>query len=189
MAQRVRHSSDKPPPPDRLIHNVEFLKHLGLFHSVWGTFDLTVDFAIGRLLGLSNRATHLLVVGMEFGRKAQLLQALAKNSRHPGAKQIAAALSKIQKGAKRNIFAHSFIASGHESVTFVYRERDKPTEAKEYEATGLEFQRHVYMFIKAAQEFSAALGASNTDFRRFVAASLKAKKTAETSRREPIWMM
>lgn len=188
MAQRVRHSPDRPPPPDRLIHDAEFLKHLGLFHSVWGTFDLTVDFAIGRFLGLSNRATHLLTVGMEFGRKAQLLQALAKNSKHPGAKAMAVALGKIQNGAKRNVLAHSFIASGRDAVTFVYRDRDKPTEAKEYDASGIDFQRHVYMFIKVAQEFSAALGATNLEFRRFVAASLKAKKRAATSPKAPIWM-
>ena len=95
------------------------------------------------------------------------------------------------------MLAHSFIASDPDSVTFVYRDRENPTEAKEYRTTGLQFQRHVYTFIRVAQDFSSALGVAGVEFRGFVAASLASKRAARsegqeesatTSPNAPIWM-
>src|SRR5688500_8919142 len=131
-------------PADRLAMQDPFLRNYGLFHSVFGALDLTVDVGIGKLLKLTPEETNLMLIGLDFGRRLQMLMGLADHQNHANKVALIAALKRIQDEAKRNAFAHSFLQSSETHVTFVYRHREKPLHAKRYRYSGTEFQKHVY---------------------------------------------
>jgi len=158
-----------------------FLANYGLFHSVFGSLDVAVDLGIGKFLRLTAHETHLLTTGVDFGRRLQLLIGLAEHHNHPNKKAIISALKKIQDEAKRNAFAHSFLSSDETTVTFIYRHRERPLEAKRYKFTGPEFQKHVYAFIEAAQAYQTALGVTGEEYRDFADAVIKEANSETTS--------
>ena len=68
----------RPKLEGALIISDEFYRRIGEFHVLWATADLSIDFAIGKFLGLPAVDTHLLTAGMFYGRKLKLPAYLSK---------------------------------------------------------------------------------------------------------------
>src|SRR3954470_15790553 len=82
----------------------EFNALLDLFLGAWASFEMTTDFAIGKLLKTSHEQTHLITAGMTFGRRARLLADLVSHSDHPRKAEILAAFNKLCGMSTKDIF-------------------------------------------------------------------------------------
>jgi hypothetical protein len=138
---------------------------LGQFHCMWMMFDVTLDFAIKKLLGISDRQAHIMCTGMEFGKKLRLLSELLKNGDADSGRELLSA-GKILQSSKRDALTHGYIASNSTHVTFVYRNRGSFTVDK-YEFTIEEFQEHVAKMVKATIQFQKTLAASEDELTKF----------------------
>ena len=72
---------------------------------------------------------------MEFARKSALLRNLIYRSDDPKKKLLLRLIGKIQNESKRNVFAHAFIISGPNDVTFIDRSRGGDYAAKKHTFT------------------------------------------------------
>lgn len=161
MTQRCIESSGFPP---------DFHHLLGQFHCMWLMFDVQIDWSIGQFLKIPTEQTHILVAGMEFGRKLRLLIELLKRSEHPRKSALIECIRTLQ-GAKRDIITHSYIASNSTSISFIYRSRG------EYKGGRLDFQieqfsEHVIKMVKATQNYQSALNAPGEEQIAFAMAAL-----------------
>jgi hypothetical protein len=162
---------DRMALKNRLASDPDFLRHYGMFHAVFSSLDAMVDLGIGKLLRLTPAETHLLTVGLDFGRRVQILIDIAEHNDHQNKTAMISALKKIQAESRRNAFAHSFISSSATTVTFNYRHREKSLDPKQYTYTGPEFQE--------------ALGVDIEEFDAFLAAAFKADSSVTTSPEPP----
>jgi hypothetical protein len=145
-------------PPN--FHNV-----LGQFHCMWMMFDVTLDFAIKKLLGISDRQAHIMCTGMEFGKKLRLVSELLKNGDVTNGRELLSAV-KILQSSKRDALTHGYIASNSSRVTFVYRNRGSYTVEK-LEFAIEEFEEHVANMVKATIQFQKALAAGEGELTEF----------------------
>jgi hypothetical protein len=150
-------------PPD-------FHRTLGIFHGMWMMFDVTLDYSIGMFLKCAPIETHILLAGMEFGRKLRLVVELAKRSEHPKKSILVESVRKLQT-AKREIITHSYIASNEENITFVNRGRGGEFKTTRTEFTMEQFSDHVRDMVEATQKYQRALGATMGDLLAFAIAS------------------
>jgi hypothetical protein len=162
-----------------------FLINLGKFYTTWLVLEATIDYTIGRFLKLPHNETHILTAGMEFGRKASLLRVLIDRSDIRNKLEIKQLLRKIQEESKRNIFAHSIIASNPTSVSFFYRKMDGTFSITEHSFTHAEFESHVRKMTSFAHNFSNALNVDMNEFQEFSRAALSASKSASKSPQPP----
>jgi hypothetical protein len=167
-----------------LTHNPKFLMLLGAFFGAWASFDMTVDMAIGKLLGLPHEITHLLTVGLDFNRKVRVVEGLAKMKDHKNRAKMIGALRRAQNHAKRNIFAHCVMQSTETSVSFLERTRQGELDIIDHTFTLEEFAKHVHEFTRAGNEFYESLEISISEYEAFVA-SARAEKRASTSAAPP----
>lgn len=165
--ERVRRASASVGASDT------FFLNYGLFHAAFSALDLAIDVAIGRFLKLSHAEAHLVTVGVEMGRRMQLLINLADHSNHPNKAEIVRLMKAIQDDSRRNAFTHGFMGTNEETVTFFYRNRDKPLEAREYQYSSDGFQKHVATFLELASKLQSALGITSADFVEFAATVIK----------------
>jgi len=149
----------------------EFRRALGAFHATWASVEITMDWAIGQFLKLPQEETHLITAGMEFGRKAVLLRALVARSDSKNKNEILQHLNWIQNESKRNAFAHSFMRSNKDVVTFVKRSGHGKFEIREHSFQPKEFDEHVNKFIEAAIGFEKELGATRKEIESFAQAA------------------
>ena len=170
----------------KLAFDERFLRDVGLFNGTWSAFDIISDYAVGQFLGLPHEITHLLTAGLEFHRKARLLRELIQRSDHTKKKDLLTALNVLQNEGKRNVFAHSFMRSRDDRVTFVERTRHGPLQAKEHHFTGPEFQAHVLKVVEAANTFQLALGVTSQHLEEFGAAFKRAASSESTSPQPPV---
>lgn len=84
-----------------------------------------------------------------------MLTALLKNSDLPKRGVIASAFEKVTSHNLRNVFAHGYIATDKDTVTFIARRRG--AKPKTYEFAIGKFVGHVAEFAQAGAEFSDAL--------------------------------
>jgi hypothetical protein len=94
--------SKRPPP--RFANTTDFYALLGAFYAAWSRAEIVIDCAIWKVLGTTQRQAHILVAGMEFGRKAAVLKSLLRGSNYKNVEQIKGCLTRIRK-SRRNIFA------------------------------------------------------------------------------------
>jgi len=128
---------------------------LGQFHSMWMMFDVTLDFAIKKLLGINNQQAHILCTGMEFGKKLRLVSELLKRGDVANGQELASAV-KILQSARRDALTHGYIASNSTHVTFIYRNRGTYSVDK-VEFSIDEFEEHVAKMVKATIQFQKAI--------------------------------
>lgn len=134
----------------------DFYDLFGQFHAVWLANDTLLDYAIHQLLRTEAVDTHTILSGMMFGAKSRLLMALLKRGSHKNKNDLIDALKKIQ-AAKRDKFAHSYLALSKTDVLFIERKNHGPYDVVEHPFSAQEFREHVADFIKAAQKFQNAL--------------------------------
>ena len=145
-----RAKGDKPEGPKKTAALTDnYHKIMGLFNGTWATLDLATDYAIYKFLNVTPGQAHLITSGMMFGRKARLLADLIGHSDHPQKAQVLGAFNKVRGDNKRDIFAHSYIRSGDNLVTFVDRSSSGEFKATEHTFTMLELAKHVHDFTFA----------------------------------------
>src|SRR5206468_9141726 len=120
-----------------------FRELFGAFYATWQSVEITMEWAIGQFLKISYEDTHLITAGMQFGRKAMLLRALAGRSDRKNKGEIIKCLSFFVEQSKRNVFAHSFAKSNDDLVTFVNRDNHGKFKMTEHAFTPGEFTAHV----------------------------------------------
>ncbi|HQT52216.1 MAG: hypothetical protein Q8K11_01155 [Phenylobacterium sp.] len=165
-------------PPGVTDPHVLYQYRLGLFHSLWATVDVTVDFLIGKLLKLPDADAHMITWGMMFGPKAKLLATLIKLSDHPNKQALMTALNIIRAG-KRDVITHGYQLENEGGVAFLERSRSSQDfQTKLHEFTRDGFRDHVNGLVGASNSFFEASGAKAEDIQAFVdAAGSLAKKS------------
>lgn len=155
----------------------EFLGLVGAFQQAWANAEVAIDLAIRDLLRLTTDEAHLLTAGLEFNRKASLLRSLIGKSDYKKKAQAVKALNTMQNESKRNVFAHSYIASNRTTVSYIERSRGGKYKATEHNFTLLQFAAHTSKFAGASMEFSEALGQTDAEINAFGKAALAVKAT------------
>ena len=163
------------------VFHPDFVWFLGAFFGAWATLELVTSYGIGVFLKITEEEAHILTSGMEFGRKGTLLRNLAYRSDHQKKAEIIGAVGRIQNESKRNVFAHSFILSGAESVTFIDRSRGGDYSATNHTFTLREFSDHVIAFTKTCAELEQHLGVNKEALHRFAMAALSANTKSTRS--------
>jgi hypothetical protein len=154
-----------------------FREALGTFYGTWASVEITMDWAIGKFLGLPHEETHLITAGLEFGRKAILLRALVARSDRKNKGEIIKHIKTIQEDSKRNIFAHSFMRSEEKRAIFVERSNHGKFSVKKHEFEPESFIAHVRQFIESAKLLEQELGLTREEIQAFAdAADSLAKK-------------
>jgi hypothetical protein len=166
---------------EKLIFSRDFIHELGFFFGAWSAFDMITDFSIGKFLGLSHDATHLLTAGTVWGKKCRLLVELIKRSDHPKKQELLASLKIIQGQAKRDLFAHSYARSSDKTVTFLNRQEGGGYHAEEFTFTLETFREHVHKFVKAASAFQNAIDVPQSDCAAFWEAALSLNNKSDKS--------
>ena len=161
-----------------LAVTLAFTEPLGVFYGAWSAAEVVVDMAVGKLLKLPPEETHLLTAAMDFSRKIILLKALVARQKPKHQGKIQSALNSILNDSKRNMFAHSYIASRLDAVSFVERTTHGKYLARRHEFTGPEFRKHVDDFVDAADNLQIALGFTKADFAVFSKAAFSANNSA-----------
>lgn len=160
-----RHRIEAPGfPPD-------FHRTLGIFHCMFLMFDAMLDFSIGEFLKTEPIETHIMMSGMEFGKKLRLLIDLAKRSKHPKKELLVQHLRTLQS-AKREIITHSYVASDETSVIFYSKSRGGDFKVTKTEFTMDEFADHVTRIVQAAQAYQNAFGSKMGDLLAFAIAPI-----------------
>lgn len=172
MAEEAKKSVPKIDTPG---FPAGFHELLGQFHCIWLMFDVTLDYSIGHFLGIDREETHILVSGLEFGRKLRLLVELLKRSDHPKKDLLVECIGKLQ-AAKRDYITHSYIASNTTNVSFIYRSRGEFKSGRlEFHID--EFAAHVAGVVLATQLYQRNLGASGEEIDAFAIAVLNMSKS------------
>lgn len=109
---------------------------------------------------------------MMFGRKGRLLADLIAKSDDPQRAAILGAFNKLRCMSKRDMFAHSYLRSTKDTVTFLDRSVSGKFNAKERTFTLDEFRAYVMDFEIAIGAFRTSLGATREQFEAFAKAAL-----------------
>jgi hypothetical protein len=164
----------------------DFTDNLGTFYGLWLALEATIEYEIGRLLNLPDRQTHIVVAGMEFGRKASLFHILLNESDWRNKDEIGTLLTSIQNEAKRNIFTHSILHSVEDEVTFIHRKvQGHKFSVTETKFTRNQFGTHVRKMIDVANKFGALLDIDQEDFHAFCETAHNVSKSPSTSPQPP----
>jgi hypothetical protein len=179
-----RNRSEEPKKTAALSDN--YHRMMGLFNGTWASLDLTTDYAIYRFLNVTPGQAHLITSGMMFGRKARLLADLIGHSDHPKRAEILGAFNKVRGGNMRDVFAHSYIRSGDDSVTFVDRSSSGEFKATEHTFTMLDLAKHVHDFAISVEAFWNALGVTKPEIEEFAMAAFSLNRKPKTLPAKPI---
>jgi hypothetical protein len=155
----------------------EFTLRLGIFHAAWVSIDMTIDFAIGKFLNLAHEDAQILTSGMMYGTKIRILKSLVRKSAHKNKAQIIGSLNKLQNESKRNVFAHSYMASDAVSVTFLERSSGGNYLVTKHRFTKIQWNSHVTNFTLVGKEFWDALDVPDSDLEEFAMALMRAAKS------------
>jgi len=155
----------------------EFCAALGWFYAIWSSTELNIDCIIGKLKGTPPEQTHALLAGLKFSGKLKLLRSLLSESGLPNVAELNEFLERIENDTLRNTFAHSFLASDPDSVTFVHRKLD----GNKYSCIGYRFAAggfftHVQNFAELSHDFEKALGFSRKEIGEFASWAIKEEK-------------
>ncbi len=168
-----------------LLFRPEFLERLGTFYGTFSSVEMTIDWAIGKFLKTSPEDTHLITSSMEFGRKAALLGRLVARSDHKNKDIILRSLKSIQNESKRNTFAHSYLQTTTDTVSFLERTPAGSFNPTLHTFTLPRFQDHLFRFTEGGKDLSEGLEVTQSDLDAFCLAAMKMSKSAPTSPKPP----
>lgn len=157
MAKNLPKLEDLKETAAELALNPNYLKAMGWFQSAWAAIEINTDYAICRFLNVTHEQAHLITSGQMFGRKSRLLADLIARSDHPKKQQILRAFNKVRGGNLRDVFAHGYIASDKDTVTFIERPPGGDFRANQHVFTLIEFEIHVAKIVQAGSEFCDVL--------------------------------
>jgi hypothetical protein len=82
-------------------------------------------------------------------------------------------LKQIKDQSRRNVFAHSILASDEDSVTFVHRSVQRGQyKVMRHKIAGHGFIRHAQQFVQVAVDLQQVLELSDKEVRDFGAAAI-----------------
>ena len=174
------------PTTGPLSFRDDYTQLMGRAQSQWAALEVITDYAIGKFLKVTDGQAHLITSGMMFGRKGRLLADLIAKSNDPKKATILGAFNKIRGMSKRDMFAHSYLRSTKDTVTFLERSSSGEFTAKEYTFTLDEFRAYVMDFELAIGAFHTSLGATRAQFEAFAKAALSSSRNSKTSPGNPI---
>ena len=93
--------------------------------------------------------------------------------------------SKVRGGNMRDIFAHSYVRSGDDSVTFVDRSSSGEFKATEHTFTLRELAKHVHDFVFAVDAFWKSLGVTKPEVEAFAMAAFSLNRKSKISPDRP----
>jgi hypothetical protein len=163
----------------------DYTQLMGRFQSMWGSTEILTDYAICKFLKVTPGQAHLITAGVLFGRRARLLTDLVRRSDDPKKAQILEAFNKLRGESKRDMFAHAYVKSDQNTITFLDRSAGGEFSAKEHTLTLDEFRAHVKEFEAAGAAFHAALGVTTKELQAFAEAALSLSRKSKTSPAKP----
>jgi hypothetical protein len=158
--------------PKGFAYTTEFYTALGMFHAVWGQIELTIDCAIWKAMGTeTEQEAHKRVASMKFGKKLKKLRTLIDNGKFKHSQKVKDLLRRIEDESRRNVFAHSILASDKRSVTFIHRSvRRGEYKVERHTIAGHGFIKHAQLFVHIAADLMRAVELSDKEVRDFAAA-------------------
>jgi hypothetical protein len=151
----------------------------------WAALEVITDYAIGKFLKVTEGQAHLITSGLMFGRKGCLLADLVAKSDDPQKSAILGAFNKLRGMSKRDMFAHSYLRSTKDTITFLDRSVSGEFSAKEHTVTLDDFRAYVMDFETAIGAFRASLGATREQLDAFAKAALSLSRNSKTSSGKP----
>ena len=162
---------DKPTP---FANTPEFCAALGYFYAAWSRTELAIDCATWKALGAETaEKAHERSARTKFRDKCKQFRALLDGGKFEHGEQVRELLARIEYNSLRNVFAHSFLASDEQSVTFIHRK----VERGKYQPTGYTIPRddfidHVQNFVQLSFDFEQAVGLSHKEVADFAAMAM-----------------
>jgi hypothetical protein len=173
------------PTTGALSFRDDYTQLMGRAQSQWAALEIITDYAIGKFLKVTDGQAHLITSGLMFGRKGRLLADLVATSDDPKKAAILGAFNKLRCMSKRDMFAHSYLRSTKDTVTFLERSVSGKFRAEERTFTLDEFRAYVVDFESAIGAFRASLGATSAQFEAFAKAALSFSRNSKTSPGKP----
>lgn len=186
MAKKASKSRMYGPLAKTMALQKKYLAAMGLFQSSWAAIEVNTDFAIGRMLGVTYYQTHLITSGVMFGRRSRLFVDLLKNSDCPNKPKILEAFNTIRGSSLRDVFAHAYIASGGDTVTFIERPGGHEFRVKHHEFTMDNFIAHVNKIVKAGVNLHNELKIQQSELDAFAHAAFNPSRSDTKSPGKPI---
>ena len=165
-----------------LVRKAEFNPLVDLFLGAWASFEMTLDFAIGKFLKISHAQTHLITAGMAFGKRANLLADLVGRSDHPRKAEILGTFNRLCGMPKREIFVHSLLRPNDGEGHFLARSANGQFKTKSPNFTKDEVMDQLRAFAVAGSDFHIALGVTDADIQSFAAAAHSMSGKPKTGR-------
>jgi hypothetical protein len=173
------------PTTGPLSFRDDYTQLMGRAQSQWAALEVITDYAIGKFLKVTEGQAHLITSGLTFGRKGRLLADLVAKSDDPQKSAILGAFNKLRGMGKRDMFAHSYLRSTKDTITFLDRSVSGEFSAKEHTFTLDEFRAYVMDFETAIGAFRASLGATREQLDAFAKAALSLSRNSKTSSGKP----
>jgi hypothetical protein len=171
-------------PARPLAFREDYTQLMGTFQSMWGSTEIVTDYAVYKFLKVTPGQAHLITAGMLFGRKGRLLADLIARSDNPKKERILSTFNKLRGLSKRDMFAHAYVRSDPNTITFLDRLGGE-FRAQEHTFTLDQFRAYVKAFENAGIAFSQALGASREELDAFAKAALSFSRKSNTSPGKP----
>jgi hypothetical protein len=181
IAHSREDSMEGTTDPKSLVFTREYAQLTGLFQGSWASLELITDYAIWKFFGVTAEQAHLITSGMMFGRKARLLVDLIRRSDHKDKDKILAPFNELRGMSLRDVFAHSYVKSDRDTVTYLERLPGGDFRAKEHVFTLSKFSLHVLKFISLSDAFYNALGVSRAEIEEFGNAALSLSRKSKRS--------
>jgi hypothetical protein len=147
--------ADDTNPKKPFANTDEFYHKLGLFYFAWSRTDLVIDCAVWKASEPAPEV-HEQIAPMNFARKCKHFRSLLPTSKFKDIEKVEKLLTRIPDHSMRNVFAHSFLASDIDSVTFIdrWQQGGGPYRVDWHPFTRDQFLNHVEDFIQLSLSIS-----------------------------------
>jgi hypothetical protein len=155
---------DCPPTPDG------FYEHLGIYHALWQTIDILLDFSLSNYKQLGFAEALDITKGGMVGSKLSELRSFVKGDDMTTKAELLESISELFN-AKRSEITHSYLATSQTQVAFIYSGNKHGAKPCTLVFSGPEFISHVASFAETAHKFQNALPVNSrklSDFEKFV---------------------
>ncbi|MGE0775480.1 MAG: hypothetical protein AB7G25_12570 [Sphingomonadaceae bacterium] len=134
----------------------------GRFMAIWSEFEITIEVAITRLTKMNALDASIVLSGIQFGAKAEILKSLLSER---GFEQSKSAVQKAIDIGKRNALIHSVPSGDEKSMRFAFvrREVKNTYKVREWDMSAEEFNEQVEKFLRAFYDVTISLDIKISD--------------------------
>jgi hypothetical protein len=148
--------------PRNTVENTILVGHLGFFTVMWSIFDMLIDAAIMKELGLTPMQGAIVTSSLAHKAKISILRSLLNLDSKKNAEALST-LGKITQLAGRNSIMHGHVHIGDTSLSFVKMDVDSQLTAKQKRFENLEFGALVTEIANLVKKVQGQLGLSQED--------------------------